>query len=68
MARVHIYAARRGLLGRKQYRARVVAANGKTLFVSAEGYNNRKELLKVVADLFPGLPVDGLPRDEGDVL
>lgn len=53
--KVQIYQARRGLLGRKQYRARVVAPNGKVLFVSAEGYNNLPELLAISDRLFPHL-------------
>jgi hypothetical protein len=51
---VEIY-SRRSLLGRKQYRARVVSANGRTLFVSAEGYNNLADLLAISDRLFPDL-------------
>ena len=51
--RVQIYRARRGLLMRKQWRARVVAANGRVLFVSAEGYNNLGDIRGIVATLFP---------------
>jgi uncharacterized protein YegP (UPF0339 family) len=58
--RVEIYQSRRGLLGRKQYRARVVAPNGKALFVSAEGYNNLKDLLAVSDRLFPNLQRGGV--------
>lgn len=67
-AKVQIYPARRGLIGRKQWRARVVAANGKTLFVSAESYNNRGDLVQVVDQLFPNLPREGVMRDHGDAL
>lgn len=57
--KVQIYHARRGLLGRKQYRARVVSPNGKALFVSAEGYNNLKDLLAITDRLFPDLMREG---------
>jgi hypothetical protein len=62
--RVQIYQTRRAGLGRKQYRARVVGPNGKVLFVSAEGYNNRSDLLGICVRLFPDLE----QRDEGDSL
>lgn len=58
--RVEIYQARRGGLGRKQYRARVVAPNGKVLFVSAEGYNNVADLLAISDRLFPDLQRGGV--------
>lgn len=58
--RVEIYQGKRGLLGRKQYRARVVAPNGKVLFVSAEGYNNLSELLAISDRLFPNLQRGGV--------
>jgi hypothetical protein len=57
--RVQIYQSRR-LLGRKQFRARVVAPNGKVLFVSAEGYNNLDELLAISDRLFPNLQRGGV--------
>jgi hypothetical protein len=57
--KVQIYVSRRGLLRRKQYRARVVAPNGKVLFVTAEGYNNLRELLAVSDRLFPHLQREG---------
>jgi uncharacterized protein YegP (UPF0339 family) len=60
MDRVEIYRARRGVLRRTQWRARVVSSNGKTLFVSAESYNNVDELLAIVARLFPDLPREGV--------
>lgn len=53
--KVQIYRAGRGLLRRTQYRARVVAPNGKALFVSAEGYNNLADLLAITDRLFPTL-------------
>jgi uncharacterized protein YegP (UPF0339 family) len=55
--RVFIYKAKRGLLRRQQYRARIVAGNGRNLFVSSEGYNNLADLEGVIARCFPGLPV-----------
>jgi hypothetical protein len=58
--RVQIYQGRRGLLGRKQYRARVVSPNGKVLFVSAEGYSNLDELLAISDRLFPNLQRGGV--------
>lgn len=58
--RVQIYHGRRGLLSRKQYRARVVAGNGETLFVSAEGYNNLDDLLAITDRLFPHLQREGV--------
>jgi uncharacterized protein YegP (UPF0339 family) len=53
--RVEIYRARRGMLRRTQWRARVVAANGETLFVSAESYNNVDYLSELCDRLFPDL-------------
>ena len=58
--RIQIYEARRGLLRRKQYRARIVAPNGKTLFQSSEGYNNLAELLEITGRLFPHLQREGV--------
>jgi uncharacterized protein YegP (UPF0339 family) len=66
--KVQIYQAKRGLLRRKQYRARVIAPNGKVLLVTAEGYNNLNDLLAVTDRLFPHLMREGDPRDEGDHL
>jgi uncharacterized protein YegP (UPF0339 family) len=59
-SRVQIYRSRKGLLSRTQYRARVVSGNGKTLFVSAEGYNNLEDLLAIVDQLFPDLQRNGV--------
>jgi uncharacterized protein YegP (UPF0339 family) len=58
--KIQIYRARRGLLKRTQYRARVVAPNGKALFVSAEGYNNLDDLLAITGRLFPTLQREGV--------
>jgi uncharacterized protein YegP (UPF0339 family) len=55
--KVFIYKAKRGLLRRQQYRARIVAGNGRNMFVSSEGYNNLADLEGVVERCFPGLPV-----------
>lgn len=57
---VEIYQSRQGLIGRKQYRARVVSANGRTLFVSAEGYNNLGDLIAISDRLFPNLQREGV--------
>jgi hypothetical protein len=57
---VQIYRARRGMLRRTQWRARVVAPNGKPLFVSSESYNNVDDLLEIVDRLFPSLPREGV--------
>jgi hypothetical protein len=66
--RVEIYRSRRGLLRRPQWRARVVAPNGKALFSISESYNNVDDLLKIVDRLFPDLPRNGFAlRDEGDL-
>jgi uncharacterized protein YegP (UPF0339 family) len=56
---VEIYRSRRGVLRRTQWRARVVAPNGRALFVSSESYNNLDELLRIVDRLFPNLPRKG---------
>lgn len=65
--KLQIYRARRGLLGRTQYRARVVAGGDK-LFVSSEGYNNLADLLKITDRLFPTLQREGPDlKDSGDV-
>jgi hypothetical protein len=67
--RIQIY-QRRALIGRKQYRAGVVAPIGKVLFVSAEGYNNLPELLAITDRLFPHLQREGVGegwRDEGEM-
>lgn len=58
--RLQIYKSRRGLLLRTQYRARVIAGNGKPLFVSSEGYNNLADLLKITDRLFPHLQREGV--------
>jgi uncharacterized protein YegP (UPF0339 family) len=55
--RALIYKSRRGLLGRTQYRARIVAQNGKTTFVSAESYNNVADLEAALRKLNPDLIV-----------
>jgi uncharacterized protein YegP (UPF0339 family) len=57
--RVEIYRARRGMLRRTQWRARIVAPNGRVLFVSAESYNNVDDLLAVVDRLLGHLPIEG---------
>jgi uncharacterized protein YegP (UPF0339 family) len=56
---VEIYRSRRGMLRRTQWRARVVASNGRALFVSAESYNNVDDLLEIIDRLFPNLPREG---------
>jgi uncharacterized protein YegP (UPF0339 family) len=67
--RVEIYRSRRGMLRRTQWRARVVAPNGRVLFTSAESYNNPDDLLAIVDRLFGHLPREGFAlRDEGDRL
>ncbi|MDQ3023906.1 MAG: hypothetical protein M3R04_05930 [bacterium] len=56
---VEVYEGRRGLLLRKQFRARVRSGrNGNILFVTSEGYNNQMDLLNIVGRLFPDLPVE----------
>lgn len=58
--KVQIYRGKRGLLSRTQYRARVVAPNGKVLMTSAEGYNNLDDLLAIIGRLFPNLQREGV--------
>lgn len=59
MRRVEIYAGRKGLLGRKQWYARLVGGDQREpLFRSTEGYNNRKYLQGICAECFPGVPID----------
>lgn len=58
--KVQIYRSKRGLLRRTQYRARVVAPNGQRLMVTAEGYNNLKDLLAITDRLFPNLQREGV--------
>lgn len=58
--KVQIYLGRRGLLLRKQFRARVVAPNGRVLFASAEGYSNLADLLAITDRLFPNLMREGV--------
>ncbi len=60
--RLEIYRARRGVLRRQQWRARVVSSNGKVLFANAESYNNVDDLLKVTSQLFPNLEPKGAPQ------
>lgn len=56
---IEIYAGQKWFFGRKQWRARVVAANGfDVLFVSSESYNNRQYLVDLCEDLFPDLPIN----------
>jgi uncharacterized protein YegP (UPF0339 family) len=67
--KVQIYRARRGKLNRTQYRARVVAPNGKALFVTSESYNNLDDLLAIADRLFPHLQREGVEfRYKGDTL
>lgn len=62
--RLQIFTARRGLLRRTQYRARVIAGNGEKLFQSSEGYNNLHDLLKITDRLFPHLQREGVNLPE----
>lgn len=55
--RAVIYRARRGLFKRNQYRARIIATNGKTTFESSESYNNVGDLEDALHELNPALPV-----------
>lgn len=55
---IEIYSARRGVLSRKQWRARIVSEdNDFRLFISSEGYNNRKELRTLCERVMPHLPI-----------
>ena len=53
--RFEYYQAKRGLLRRNQWRARV-KSGGDILFVSSEGYNNLQDLLDIANRLFPDIP------------
>jgi hypothetical protein len=54
---VEIYPSKRGLLRRKQWRARIISEdNLNRLFISSESYNNRQELIDLVERVFPHLP------------
>jgi uncharacterized protein YegP (UPF0339 family) len=57
---VEIYRSRRGMLRRTQWRARVVASNGRALFVTAESYNNIRDLIEITDRLFPHLQREGV--------
>lgn len=65
--RIEIYEGRRGLARRKQFRWRWVAANGRILATSSEGYNNRAECLAIIV-ISPQEPLEPfavLDRPEG---
>jgi len=53
--RIEIYAGRRGLHVRRQWRWRWVAANGNILGVSSEGYNNYLECKAIAVRLTQAL-------------
>ncbi len=44
LTQIEAYESRRGLALRKQWRWRAVAANGRVVAVSSEGYNNRADM------------------------
>ena len=53
--KVEIFKARKGFLGRTQYRARTRSrVNGKVGFITGEGYNNLADLERAVDTHFPG--------------
>ncbi len=45
VARVEVYRSPTQSLERHDYRARIVATNGRVLFVSSEGYRRKRDLL-----------------------
>lgn len=60
---VEIYPSRRGLLLRRQWRARVVSEhNGRTILASSESYNNREELEDICALILPHVSIRRVPR------
>lgn len=63
MMRFELYAARRGVLLRKQWRWRLRAGNNRIIAVSGEGYNNRSDAAHAIG-LVRGdreIPVEVLP-------
>lgn len=55
---IEVYPARRGLLLRQQWRARTVSINNrKRITGTLEGYNNRQEVIDIMARLHPTLPI-----------
>ena len=59
-AKVQVFRGSRGLLKRTQWRAHVVAGNGRVLATLAEGYNNRSDLFDAIDRLFPHLQREGV--------
>jgi uncharacterized protein YegP (UPF0339 family) len=58
--RAIIYKARRGRADRTQYRAKIIAGNGKKIFVTSESYNNPGDIEKQLLALSPTLPIERL--------
>jgi hypothetical protein len=55
---VEIYPSKRGLMRRRQWRARVVStSNHFNLFGTTESYNNVEELIDLCERLYPTLPI-----------
>jgi uncharacterized protein YegP (UPF0339 family) len=57
---IEIYRARRGLLSRNQFRARVVAKNGRTVWILSETYNNKGDVAGMCQRYMPQLPIKDL--------
>ena len=55
-----IYRGSRGKLNRTQWRCRITS-NGKIIFISSEGYNNRNDLVEQIALLNPALEIEVAP-------
>lgn len=59
--KAQVYPSKRGLLRRKQWRARIVSkANGKRILVTPEGYNNRAECEAAVLSVAPAIEIERL--------
>jgi len=58
MAHIQVYMSKRSLrTGRKQYRWRMVARNGRIMATGAEGYNNLGDLWHAIAEIRKGMGV-----------
>ena len=58
-----VYRARRGVLLRNQYGARVVAGNGRVLWRLSESYSNKQDVIDRCMTDFPMLTIDDQTGD-----
>lgn len=64
MAHIQVFTERRKVIGPKQYRWRIVAANGKIIAMSSEGYSNLSDLwhgVSATAKVLSGALVEPVP-------